>query len=726
MTTPTDPLYADQWHFPLIGDVESVWDDYTGDGVTVAVYDEGVQYTHPDLNDNYDASMHFTYNGVVYDPMPITGNQGHGTSCAGLIGAEANNGIGGTGVAYDVTITGVNYLEDIQFAEQDVYDAAMIYAAEFDIMSNSWGYSTGFTNFQNLSDPTSSTSHDEAIWQGVNAIGRDGLGTIILKAAGNETKNVNGDGINVSRTTITVAATDNLGNATYYTNYGSAVLIAAPASGVTTDMTGDDGYNAAGDSDPFPVDYTSEFNGTSAATPTAAGVVALMLEANPELGWRDVNNILALSASHTGSALGGPGSGEEVGSWQLMGGTTWNGGGTMFHQSYGYGMVDAFAAVRMAEAWDVLYANQGSQASANEQIVSAAYVGGVVKIPDNNGVAGTGIAALQIVSTSDITIETIYITIDISHTNSNDLMLWLRAPDGEMIEIYNADGNKRTMDGGLTWTFGVESLRGYSSEGTWTVVAEDTVTGNVGTLQGANITFFGSAATNDDVYHFTDDFMALAAIEASRQTIDDTNGGVDWLNFAVYSDNMNVDMNAGGAIVSGGVTIAHLAAGPIDFENLYLGDGNDTVTGNALGNHIVGARGNDSVHGNNGNDWIEGYDENDRLFGDRNNDTISGGSGNDLINGGTGIDSLNGNAGLDTFIFNPGFGIDTIAGFEDNIDRLKLDDAIWGGGKTVAQVIATYAHVVGANTVFDFNNGNKFTVLGVTNLAVFQDDITIF
>lgn len=726
MTTPTDPLYADQWHFPLIGDVESVWDDYTGAGVTVAVYDEGVQYTHPDLDDNYDASMHFTYNGLVYDPMPITGNQGHGTSCAGLIGAEANNGIGGTGVAYDVTITGVNYLEDIQFAEQDVYDAAMIYAAEFDIMSNSWGYSTGFTNFQNLSDPTSSTSHDEAIWQEVNAIGRDGLGTIILKAAGNETKNVNGDGINVSRTTITVAATDNLGNATYYSNYGSAILIAAPASGVTTDMTGNDGYNATGDSDPFPVDYTSEFNGTSAATPTAAGVVALMLEANPSLGWRDVNNILALSASHTGSALGGPGSGEEVGSWQLMGGTTWNGGGTMFHQSYGYGMVDAFAAVRMAEAWDVLYANQGSQTSANEQIVAVAYVGGAVNIPENNGVAGTGTAEMQMVSTTDITIETIYITIDISHTNSNDLMLWLRAPDGEMIEIYNADGNRRTMDGGLTWTFGVESLRGYSSEGTWTVVAEDTVTGDVGTLEGANITFFGSAATNDDVYHFTDDFMALAAVEASRQTIDDTNGGVDWLNFAVYSDNMNVNMNAGGAIVSGGVTIAHLAVGPIDFENLYLGDGNDTVTGNSLGNHIVGARGSDSVHGNNGNDWIEGYDENDKLFGDRNNDTISGGSGNDLINGGTGIDSLNGNAGLDTFIFNPGFGIDTIAGFEDNIDTLKLDDAIWGGGKTVAQVISTYAHVVGANTVFDFNNGNKFTVLGVTNLAVFQDDITIF
>ena len=120
MAKPTDPLYADQWHFSLIGNIEKVWEDYDGTGVTVVVYDEGVEYTHEDLSANYDASMHFTYEGVIYDPMPLDDNSGHGTSCAGLIGATANNGVGGTGVAYGVTLTGVNYLDDIQFQSADV------------------------------------------------------------------------------------------------------------------------------------------------------------------------------------------------------------------------------------------------------------------------------------------------------------------------------------------------------------------------------------------------------------------------------------------------------------------------------------------------------------------------------------------------------------------------------------------------------------------------------
>jgi subtilisin-like proprotein convertase family protein len=721
MTTPTDPLYDDQWHFDLIGDIETIWDDYTGDGVTVAVYDEGVDYDHPDLDDNYDASMHFTYDGVVYDGAPNGPNNGHGTSCAGLIGAE-NNGEGGVGVAYDVTITGVDYLEDIQFAEQDVYDAALYWAANFDIMSNSWGYSTGFTNFQNL-NTDSSTAHDVAIYTEVVATGRDGAGTIILKAAGNETKNANGDGMNASHVVITVAATEQTGEVAYYSNYGSTILIAAPASGVTTDMTGEDGYNGTGDSDPFPVDYTSEFNGTSAATPTAAGVVALMLEADPTLGWRDVKNILALSASHTGSDFGGPAVQFEVGSWDTMGGNTWNGGGTQFHQSYGYGMVDAYTAVRFTEAWDVLYAAQGPQTSANEQVVTAASAGGTVAIPDNNGVPGTGTASVQVVSNQDITIESIHVTIDVTHSNSNDLIFYLMAPDGQMVELYNADGNGRTMDNGLVWTFNVEGLRGYSSEGTWTVVAEDTVTGGIGEIDGVDLTFYGSTASNNDVYHFTDDFFMLADFEASRTLLDDTNGGIDWLNFSAIAGDVVATMVAGGAISIGGVAALTLAAGAADFENFYSGDGDDVIDGNSLGNHIVGARGVDNLHGKNGNDRLVGEDGNDTLFGDKNNDTLTGGDGNDRVNGGTGSDNLSGNGGNDTFIFQNNFDNDTVQGFQDDLDTLRFNSD-FADGLTVSQFIATYATVVGGNTVFDFGGGDVLTVVGVTNTSILTNDIT--
>ena len=63
MATPTDPLFYQQWHLPMLGNIRRVWDDYTGRGVTVAIYDDGLQFSHPDLAANYDASANFRYGG---------------------------------------------------------------------------------------------------------------------------------------------------------------------------------------------------------------------------------------------------------------------------------------------------------------------------------------------------------------------------------------------------------------------------------------------------------------------------------------------------------------------------------------------------------------------------------------------------------------------------------------------------------------------------------------
>lgn len=726
MATPTDPLYSDQWQFDLIGDIESVWDDYDGTGVSVGVYDDGVEYTHEDLDDNYDASLHFTYDGTIYDPSHIRTRDGHGTSCAGLIGAEDDNGVGGTGVAPGVSLTGVNYLGDIQYESQEVNDAAMLWAANFDIMSNSWGWGSSFSRDQNLTNTTGLAYHEVQLWGEVVETGRDGLGTVIVKAAGNETNNANGDGWNASRYSITVAATDENGDATYYTNYGACILVAAPAASVTTDRSGDEGYNGLGDGDPIDPDYTSEFGGTSAATPVVAGVVALMLEANPLLGWRDVQNILALSASHTGSDFGAPAGAEEVGTWQTMEGTSWNGGGTMFHQSYGYGMVDAYAAVRMAEGWFYFYDEAAT--SANEVTASGSYTGATVNIPDN----GTDVS-LGITVTEDITIEYIEVYIDITHMNARNLNIWLEAPDGTRVQIFNAgDASTKSMDDGMTWIFGVDALRGYSSEGTWEVVFEDTVTGETGYVEDASLTFYGSEATTDTVFHFTDDFAALVAYEPERGTITDVDGGTDWVDFAPMTGNVSLNMSNGGAVAVDGTTLAYLGTGSTQWlENAYMGDGNDTVTGNSRGNEIITMRGNDSIHGKAGNDSIEGGEGADKLYGDNGADTLLGGYGNDQIYGNGGNDWISGGLGADTFVFAGTFaltgGQDTISDFKDNVDTIKLDDSLWGGAAmTVAQVIATYATVSGGNTVFNFGSGKVFVVNGVTDTSVFLDDIVIF
>lgn len=725
MATPTDPLYAEQWHFPLIGNIEAIWNEYDGSGVSVVVYDDGIEYTHEDIAGNYDASMHFTYNGVTYDPMPISPDSGHGTSCAGLIGAVANNGTGGTGVAPGVSLTGVNYLDDLQFAASDVYDAAMLWAANFDIMSNSWGWGDSFSRSQNLSDVNSFASHDISLWATVVATGRGGLGTIIVKAAGNETNNANGDGWNVSRYSICVAATDMNGDATYYTNFGTSILITAPASAVTTDLTGESGYNGTGfDGDPTDPDYTSDFGGTSAATPTVAGIVALMLDANGGLGWRDVQTILAMSASHTGSAIGGPGELEEIGAWQILGGNTWNGGGTIFHQSYGYGMVDVFAAVRMAEAWTKL--SPTAKTSANERTASGDYTGSAIALPDGDGVAGTGQVSLSMNVATNISIETIELTVKLTHANATHLNIWLEAPDGKRVQVMlQGDASARTSDSAWTWVFGVDSLKGYTSAGTWKVIVEDAVTGETGTVTDASIIFFGSDVTTNSLFHFTDDFAMLAALEPTRTVIDDLDGGIDWLNFAAMTGNITLVLTSGGSIKVGGTVIAFLA-NTQEMENVYSGDGSDSVSGNSLANTIYGMRGADFLRGSGGNDRLEGGAGADKLYGDGGNDTLLGGDATDLLLGGAGNDQLYGQAGTDTFQFAPAFGADIVMDFQNNQDTLKLDDAIWGGGKSASDVVAQYARVVGTDTVFDFGGGNTITVKNVTSTSVFLDDITIF
>lgn len=724
MATPTDPLFAQQWHLPMIGNIRKIWDEYTGVGVTVAVYDDGVQFTHADLAANYNAAAHFRFNGVTYAPTPNTSADAHGTACAGIIAAVDNNGRGGVGVAHGATITGLDYLNDLQNAynwttqtTSALYTAAMRWAGQFDIMSNSWGTTPDFSEPLNLNRPGNSSAVDSGHFAWVSANGRDGLGTIVVKAAGNETMNANGDGSNVSRHSITVSATEQTGFAAGYSNFGSSILLTAPAAGLTTDLSGEQGYNRTGSADRDPLaqtDYTSTFSGTSAATPVVSGVVALMLDANANLGWRDVHDILAASAGHTGSAIGSGPSVTEVGTWLTMGGNQWNGGGAIFHQSYGFGMVDAFAATRMAEVWTRM--NGAADTSANELRVSRSYTGPDVMIRDSDRNNGTPEAQIAFQVTQDIEIDSIHVTLDITHSYANDLVIFLRSPTGQQVTLFDREGatpdpfynfGSYLLDSGLEWTFAAESFRGMSALGTWRVMVHDRATGDTGFVSDARLDFYGSANTTHDVYTFTDDFAMLRNLQTGRRVIDDTNGGVDWLNFAAVSGTLSVNMAAGGAVRVNGTILATFATNTTDFERLQAGDGADILVGNALANMIYGGRGNDRINGGSGAD---------RLFGEIGNDALIGGAGNDIMGGGR---------GSDVFIFNRGFGVDRIIDWIDNQDTLHLDDAIWSGGMTVAQVLSSFGKVVGGSVVLEFAPSMTVTLQGFANLTALRDDITI-
>ncbi|WP_323716105.1 M10 family metallopeptidase [Paracoccus aminovorans] len=179
-----------------------------------------------------------------------------------------------------------------------------------------------------------------------------------------------------------------------------------------------------------------------------------------------------------------------------------------------------------------------------------------------------------------------------------------------------------------------------------------------------------------------------------------------------------------------------------NLENLELignaaqnGTGNalgNRMTGNALANQLSGLLGDDTLFGAGGNDTLLGGMGNDVLWGGAGNDLLHGGMGNDLLHGGPGDDLVIGGLGDDTMIGSLGAdhfafqaGRDVILDFQDDVDTLRIDDALWGGGaRNVAQVLA-FARLVGGNTVFDFGQGNTLTLNGFADINALRDDLIV-
>ncbi len=646
--TPTDDRYAEQWHLQAIGTIEEIWVDYTGAGVSVAIYDDGVQWSHPDLDGNYDASMHVTVAGNVLDPS--TGTAAHGTAVAGIIAAEAD-GTGIVGGAFNASITGVNIIDGVAGANSpdltDYFEAVMQMAA-FDVVNNSWGASPGFEP----DDPAPADLFGKTLiaFDHASTTGRDGLGTILVKSAGNATANSSGDLIDASRHSITVAAVSESGAAASYSNHGANVLVTAPSSGelfldrgvLTTDLMGSAGY-AEGD-------YTGTgsltgFGGTSASAPIVSAVTALMLEAAPGLGWRDVQNILALSATFSdpedptsGSIIGGIFDdlfGSTDFDWVENGAENWNGGGMHFSPDYGFGIVNVNAAVRMAEAWSLF---DVAQTSANEMSYLVASAGPQA--------VGASLPLTFDLSAVAMGVEHVYVSLTLSDSSVD---VFLTSASGTRVQVL---GDGEAPVGPLDWSFGAEAFLGEtaSGDGLWTLEIIDPDTGGA-VLEAFEITWYGaeiaSANAGDDTYHYTDEVFAASvpdgaggtptapADDPARVLLDDTDGGADWLNMAAMTGDLDVSLAAGASSTVGGQTFVTLSAGSA-IENAVSGDGDDILRGSDAANTLVAQR------------------------------------GDDILIGGAGDDVLTGGRGADLFVVAEGDGADAITDFDVAEDVVSL------------------------------------------------------
>ncbi len=349
---PTDPLTAEQWFLINTGqevgnedfqnifatpgediNVAPAWQlGVTGEGVVVAVIDTGVEILHPDLAANIDPALQLDPLDGDNDANPNLNDPSlaHGTAVAGIIGAVANNGLGGTGIAPGVQLVPIRLIDAGQ-TEQAFIDAFRFATDQIDITNNSWG--PGVVRGLDGPTPNETLALRDSIFFGRPDENGNPLGVIHVFAAGNsglESDTAGYNGWVNSRYTIGVTGVDHDGQynnidgtVTSYPETSASVLVAAPTGSntlnivedgapsaigsgiITTDITGEFGYNILPDPNTGQefdrdfledTDYTSAFNGTSAAAPMVSGVIALMLEANPNLTWRDVQEILVRSS----------------------------------------------------------------------------------------------------------------------------------------------------------------------------------------------------------------------------------------------------------------------------------------------------------------------------------------------------------------------------------------------------------------------------------------------
>lgn len=475
---PNDTLFSAQWHLRNTGqfggtsgiDVNplNAWNTYRGSGVTIGILDDGVDATHPDLAPNIAASLGYDFNDRDAIPLPSLKNGDfHGTSAAGVAAARGFNGLGVCGVAPLAKIASLRLIAKPSTDAQEASAFAFRNEA-IAIKSNSWGPD----DIGTIDGPG---RLGKLMLQKAALQGRGGLGTIFVWAGGNgrqENDNSNYDGYANSIYTIAVGAVGDDGIQADYSESGANLVVCAPSDTeggrpiTSTDIAGPHGYNHDEDSgfEPSDEDYTGSFGGTSAACPAVAGVVALMLQANSDLKWNDVQSILIRTARKNNSSSS---------DWKT------NDAGLSFNHKYGAGLVDAKAAVDMALAW------VGSPGTLT-QSVAAANLPRV--IPDNN----SGGVEIPLAVTSEITsLEHVVLTFSATHRYRGDLRIVLRAPSG----FESVLAEQRDEDPGRNyraWEFSSVRHWGENPNGTWILKVSDGYPGDTGKVTAVALTLYGT------------------------------------------------------------------------------------------------------------------------------------------------------------------------------------------------------------------------------------------
>ncbi|MDB9997756.1 S8 family serine peptidase [Gammaproteobacteria bacterium] len=495
---------------------------YSGLGITVAVIDEGLELAHEDLVDNVVSGKSYDFLNQDYDPTNPALDGDHGTSVAGIIASRGWNNKGGRGVAPLAGLVGYNFLKyQSTSAETQSWGQNNSLASNVSIFNMSYGTSYCATNTYCFPSFLSSTK-ESALMYGVANL-RSSKGGLYVKSSGNGFRSNRTNGYSCGENNLDTdgamsctadvadarhalpyvavvgALTANDLKTSYSTpgpslwvssyggeygtdvNYGYGDSTSVPAIMTTDQSSCDQGYVGSfgrrynafnNDSNPHPenlnCNYVSTFNGTSSAAPNVSGAMALILEANPALTWRDVKHILASTSKQIDLDRTYSRNNIVQYEWET------NAAGYKHHTWYGFGAIDMEAAINAALNYTAgslgtfgstsyLYENL------DNSIADFATTYFVKSIPSVDGLENNFV-------------EFVRLSLDFSHSIPRDIGIVLVSPQGTVVNVLQPFTNVGDNPSGTLFEIGVSAFYGEEIQGDWTMrvtdYTEDGVTGN--------------------------------------------------------------------------------------------------------------------------------------------------------------------------------------------------------------------------------------------------------
>ncbi|XP_010125212.1 PREDICTED: proprotein convertase subtilisin/kexin type 4 [Chlamydotis macqueenii] len=440
---PTDPWFHKQWYMnndinPDLNILTAWSKGYTGLGVVLTILDDGIEKDHPDLSANYDPLASYDFNSNDPDPQPrytAEDENWHGTRCAGEVAAAANNQICGAGVAYNAKVGGVRML-DGPITDMVEAQSLSLHPQHIHIYSASWGPQD---DGKTVDGPGMLAR--EAFYSGVTK-GRGGLGSIFIWASGNggiNYDNCNCDGYANSIYTLSVGSVLEGGRRPWYGEGCSAIFTTTYSSRTTSKVqivTTDLHHRC-----------TDKHTGTSASAPLAAGMIALALEANPALTWRDLQHLVVRASKPTHL---------QAEDWAV------NGVGRKVSHHYGYGLLDAGLLVEMAKVWT------GTRPQRRCSVKAPA-------MPRNIGsklTISTDVSCTR--RTKRIrSLEHVQVQLSLSYSRRGDLVITLTSPMGTTSTLVTVRPYDTSQQGYKDWTFMSTHFWDENPNGTWTLQLEN-------------------------------------------------------------------------------------------------------------------------------------------------------------------------------------------------------------------------------------------------------------